>query len=90
MTTNPLKGIVLSEKAAYLGGARVYSFWVADESNKAEISAAITAKYKVHPTKVNIIRTATRTILKRGRASTLRGSKKALVTLPAGEVIDFA
>ena len=90
MTNNPIKGIVLSEKAAYLGGNRVYSFWVADEANKNDIRLALTTRYKVHPTKINIVRVANRTEQKRGRVSILRGSKKALVTLPEGEVIDFA
>ncbi len=90
MNTNILQGIVLSEKAAYLGASRVYSFFVSDSANKTEILKAVTAKYNVHPTKINIVRVANRTTVKRGKTSILRGSKKALVTLPVGETIDFA
>ena len=90
MTQSPLKGIVLSEKAAFLGGNRVYTFYVEDSANKHTIADAIKAKYGVTPSKVNIVRVATRqTKNSRNRTITVRGTKKALVTLREGDTIDF-
>jgi ribosomal protein L23 len=90
MTKSPLKGIVLSEKAAFLGEGRVYSFFVEDSANKHTISDAIKSKYGVSPVKVNIVRIATRRAKNsRNRIVTVRGTKKALVTLKQGDTIDF-
>ena len=80
----------MSEKAAFLGGNRVYSFYVDDSSNKHTISEAIKSKYGVSPIKVNIVRIATRRAKNsRNRTITLRGVKKAMVTLKEGDTIDF-
>jgi len=90
MTQSPLKGIILSEKAAFLGIKNVYSFYVDDSSNKHTIADAIKAKYGVTPSKINIVRIATRrTRNARNRTIVLRGCKKALVTLPVGSTIEF-
>ena len=90
MTTSPLKGIVLSEKAAFLGSNRTYTFFVEDSANKHTIADAIKAKYGVTPSKINIVRIATRRAKNaRNRTIVLRGSKKALVTLKEGDTIDF-
>jgi len=91
MTQSPLKGIILSEKAAFLGGQNVYSFFVDDAANKHTIADAIKAKYGVTPSKINIVRIATRrTRNNRNRTIVQRGCKKALITLPAGKTIEFA
>ncbi len=90
MNSSPLKGIILSEKAAFLGGQRVYSFLVDDAANKHTIADAIQAKYGVTPEKVNIVRIASRrTKNSRNRTIVVRGKKKALVTVPVGTTIDF-
>lgn len=90
MTQSPLKGIILSEKAAFLGGNRVYSFFVDDAANKHTIADAIRAKYGVTPKKINIVRIATRrTRNARNRTIVQRGCKKALVTLSEGSTIEF-
>jgi len=85
-----LKGVVLSEKAAFIGGNRVYSFYVEGLANKHMISDAIFAKYNVRPSKINIVRVGTRqTKNSRKKTITERGYKKALVTLPVGQAIEF-
>jgi large subunit ribosomal protein L23 len=89
MNQTILKGIVLSEKAAYLGGNRVYSFYVSDDANKTQIKKAVQDTYNVTVSSVNTVRTATRREKARGRVRLVRGSKKALVTLPEGQTIDF-
>jgi ribosomal protein L23 len=89
-SVSPLKGVVLSEKAAFLGASNVYSFYVEDSANKHQIADAIKAKYNVTPSKINIVRVATRrTKNARNRTIVQRGHKKALVTLPTGVTIDF-
>ena len=84
-----LQGIVLSEKAAFLGGNRVYSFYVADDANKMSISDAIKKQYNVVPTKINVVRIATRSVVKKNKKQLQRGYKKAMITLKEGDVIEF-
>lgn len=92
MEKSVLKGVVLSEKAAYLGGDRVYTFYVEDSANKHTVSDAIKARYKVTPTKINIVRVATRRTKssRTNRQVTERGYKKALVKLAEGDTIEFS
>ena len=85
-----LQGIVLSEKAAFLGGNRVYTFYVAVDANKMTISDAIKKQYNVVPVKINIVRIATRAIVKKNKNQLQRGYKKAMITLKEGDVIEFS
>jgi large subunit ribosomal protein L23 len=82
---------VVSEKSYALMDAGTYTFFVSPDSSKPEIADAIEAIFGVTVTKVN-------TMNRRGKATRVRranrpgktsGSKRALVTLKAGDRIEM-
>lgn len=76
---------LLSEKTARAEARGTYTFAVAMDANKTEITQAVEAVYGVRPTQV-------RTSLVEGKAtrSGRRANwKKAVVTLPAGKTISI-
>jgi large subunit ribosomal protein L23 len=79
----------VTEKAALLIEKNTYTFDVNPKANRTQVKQAITAKYKVHPLKVNIIKHDAHMTRRRGRKVKVAGYKKALVTLPANESIDL-
>ncbi len=80
---------LITEKAVNLGSNSVYTFMVAKDATKYEVSSAITALYKVTPVKVNIVnkKPATTMSRARGREVTVAGYKKAYVYLSKGDTI---
>lgn len=80
---------LITEKAVNLGSNSVYTFMVAKDATKYEVSSAITALYKVTPVKVNIVnkKPATTMSRARGREVTVAGYKKAYVYLKKGDTI---
>jgi large subunit ribosomal protein L23 len=84
-----IKSVRLTEKAARLGSLNTYTFVIHPDSNKHQVADAIKAKYNVTPEKVTTTTRATRQGKKRGKPATIRGEKKAYVTLPQGKTIDF-
>ncbi len=92
-SANPLswviKGPRLTEKAAVVGMHRTYTFVIHPDANKHQVHDAIKAMYKVTPTKITTTTQATRSGVKRGRPATIRGIKKAYVTLPEGQSIEL-
>lgn len=81
----------LTEKAVAASERQVYVFDVAMNATKYDIAAAVKAAYKVTPTAVRIVRKQPRNDFSRTRGRHLHqpGSKKAYVTLKAGETISI-
>jgi large subunit ribosomal protein L23 len=81
----------ITEKAGILNEAQnVYTFHVAKTATKHTVSKAITALYKVVPTKVNIVNLPAKNVLVRGKRGTQSAVKKALVYLKKGDKIEIA
>jgi large subunit ribosomal protein L23 len=82
----------ITEKNTQLGELNKYTFNVAPRATKLEIKAAVERMFKVHVTAVNTInrRPDERRIGKwRTKRTSTPGYKKAVVTLRAGEKIEF-
>ncbi len=79
----------ITEKAALAGENNVYTFNVPVDTNKIQIKKAVQALYGVTPRKVAIIRIQARKVITRRSRGVQSGYKKALVTLSAGESIEF-
>ncbi len=80
---------ILTEKAAYAGSEGVYTFAVATTATKLVVAREIKARYGVTPLSVRMVRTQPRTKIRRGREVSVSGSKKAYITIPKGQTIDF-
>ena len=85
---------IISEKAERLSETHnQYSFVVDRQANKIEIRKAVEGMYNVSVTAVNTINVAGKSKSRYTRGGVQKGSqapyKKAIVTLAAGEEIDF-
>ncbi len=87
--THVIKNPRITEKASNLMEQNVYAFDVADSANKTEIKKAVFTLYKVHPTRVNILKIPKKQVLMRGKVGVRGGGKKALVYLKQGDKIEF-
>ena len=87
--TTIIKNPRITEKASYMQEQNVYSFNVASSANKIEIKKAIFMLYKVHPTKVNILKVPKKSIMHKGKMGVRGGGRKALVYLKKGDKIEF-
>ncbi|MBU6231268.1 MAG: 50S ribosomal protein L23 [Patescibacteria group bacterium] len=79
----------VTEKSGLLSQSNVYTFEVNKDANKASVAKAIKAIYKVTPVKVAMINTPMKNVFVKGKKGTVAGMRKALVTVKAGEKIDF-
>ncbi len=80
---------LITEKGNLLASSNQYLFEVAKNTNKNEIKKAIQLVYNVHPISVNIINMLGKKV-RRGRSfGQMKNWKKAVVTLKAGDKIDF-
>jgi large subunit ribosomal protein L23 len=79
----------VTEKSGLLSQMGVYTFEVTKKANRAEISAAIKALYKVTPVKIALVNLPEKKVFLRGRLGTVSGIRKALVTVKKGDKIDF-
>jgi ribosomal protein L23 len=61
----------ITEKANFVVGQNIHTFEVAQKATKASVSAAIKAFYKVVPTKVNIVKSPSKTVFVRGKKDRL-------------------
>jgi large subunit ribosomal protein L23 len=77
-----------TEKAIIGTDKNKYVFVVDKRANKDNLYQEIVMKYKVNPTKINIMNTADKTVMRKGRPGTVSGFKKAIVTLKKGDKID--
>ena len=73
-----IKKPLISEKATDLSAQDKYVFMVHHKANKKQVKEILEDIYKVHITKINMIRN-------RNKAQSY---KKAIITLKAGETID--
>lgn len=82
----------ITEKAAHLSAANVYTFDVVFSATASDIAKAIEAVYRVKPRKVNVVKTIGKRVSLRNRRGfgTRAGSKKAYVYLKEGDRIEFA
>ena len=79
----------ITEKTALLSDKNVYTFQVAQDATKNEISKEIERIYKVKPVKVNIAKTAAKIVFVRGKKGKKAAIKKAYVYLKKGDKISF-
>lgn len=89
-----LQGVIIAprvtEKAAYGGAVRMYTFDVATTANKIQIARAIKAIYGVVPAEVNTIVSKAKNVFVRGRWGKTTKTKKAMVFLREGDKIELA
>ncbi len=79
----------ITEKSGVLSQGGIYTFEVAKDADKASISRAVKALYKVTPIKVAIVNLPARKTFIRGRRGVVPGIRKAMVTVKKGDKIDF-
>lgn len=90
---NVFKNIIkprVTEKSASLTEKNVYTFMVTDYSTKNEIKKEIEKIYKVKPLRVNVMSVKGKTKLIRGKMTTKKGGKKAVVFLKKGDKLELA
>lgn len=82
----------MTEKAAHLSAAHVYTFEVSPRATKRDVAKAVQALYRVKPKKVAIVKTPGKRVSLRTRRGmgTRSGMVKAYVFLKSGDRIDFA
>lgn len=81
----------ITEKAALLGEANVYTFAVQKGVNKFEVRDAIKALYGVTPTRVHMVHQRPRHFMSRSRGRDMmqHGLQKAYVYLKKGDRIEL-
>jgi large subunit ribosomal protein L23 len=88
-----LKKPLVTEKVSALNEKGKYGFIVDAEANKVEIKTAVEKQYGVNVEKVNTMNVMGKFKTRYTKAGVLSGRrpnyKKAIITLAAGEVIDF-
>jgi large subunit ribosomal protein L23 len=80
----------VTEKAIVSTDKNKYVFLVSKNANKDNLAQEVKHVYKVSPTKINIVNTSSRTVMRKGRPGTVSAFKKAIVTLKKGDKIDIA
>ncbi len=78
---------IVTEKTNLMRERRKYVFKVDDRANKIQIIQALRELFDVHPVKCNIVNVKRKPKRVRYRIGYTSGWKKAIITLPAGEVI---
>ena len=79
----------ITEKSTMVSEYNAVVFKVANDASKPEIKAAVEALFNVSVTKVNTILTKGKTKKWKGQPYKRSDSKKAIVTLAAGQSIDI-
>ena len=79
----------ITEKSTMVSEFNAVVFKVANDASKPEIKAAVEALFNVSVTKVNTILTKGKTKKWKGQPYKRSDSKKAIVTLAAGQSIDI-
>jgi len=84
-----LRRPLITEKSTVLQGMNKYAFEIAEGANKLQIKQAIEKAFKVTVTKVNVV-TMQGKMKRMGRREVMSAKwKKAIVTLKAGDKIEF-
>lgn len=78
-----------TEKSVRAEGLNTYTFIVAQDASKSEISQAIEMLFGTQVKKVRTLNQKPKTRNFRGRPGTVSGFKKAYVVLKDGQFIDF-
>lgn len=81
---------VVTEKATLASEQNKVIFQVRPDADKAEVKSAVEALFGVKVTKVNTINVLGKEKRFRGRLGRRSDTKKAVVTLAAGQTIDIA
>ena len=84
-----LRRPLITEKSTDLQSLNKYAFEIADEANKPLVKQAIEAAFKVKVTGVNVITMRGKSKRVGRRLIQTRNWKKAIVTLQAGDKIEF-
>ena len=84
-----LRRPLITEKSTQLQALNKYVFEIADGANKPQIKQAIENAFKVKVTKVNVITMPGKTRRAGRRMIQTSAWKKAVVTLQAGDKIEF-
>lgn len=85
-----LRSPLLSEKSTRLQAENCYVFKVSPEATKPQIRDAVQAIFNVTVESVNVLNVKGKQKNFRFRAGQRQGSRKAYVTLKAGESIDLS
>jgi large subunit ribosomal protein L23 len=78
----------ITEKASFVTKNNVYSFEIASDTTKKQVSEAVKAFYKITPVKINIVKNPSKEIFVRGKKGVKQGVKKAYVYLKEGDKIE--
>lgn len=81
---------VVTEKTTVLAEQNKVVFKISPTATKGDVKAAVEAIFGVSVLKVNTIKTEGKTKRFRGRSGQRSDTRKAIVTLEAGQSIDFA
>tara|TARA_B100001248_G_C27146384_1_gene346933 strand:- start:316 stop:612 length:297 start_codon:yes stop_codon:yes gene_type:complete len=81
---------VVTEKSTNLSEQSKVIFKVPKKSNKKSLKKSIEKIFKVNVIKINIINKQSRNKLSRGKKITIKGYKKAIITLKKGQNIDLS
>ena len=84
-----LRRPLITEKSTVLQGLNKYAFEIADGANKLQVKQAIEKAFKVTVTKVNVVTMQGKTKRMGRREIQTLPWKKAIVTLKAGDKIEF-
>lgn len=79
---------LISEKSAALASGRQYAFVVRKGANRLEVRRAVKQMYGVSPLSVNILNVRGKQMRFGRRAGSRSDWKKAIVTLPEGQVLN--
>ena len=80
---------VVTEKSTNLSELNKIVFKVHHNANKKNIKKSVEKLFKVNVTKVNIINKKNRIKITRGKKQSVKGYKKAIITLKKGQNIDL-
>ena len=80
---------IVTEKSTNLSEQNKIVFKVPKTANKKNLKSNIEKIFKVNVTKINIINNKSRTKVTRGRKVSIKGFKKAIITLKKGQNIDL-
>ena len=80
---------IVTEKSTNISELNKIVFKVPIKANKKNLKKNIEKIFKVNVTKVNIINKKNRVKLTRGKKVTIKGYKKAIITLKKGQNIDL-
>ncbi len=79
----------VTEKSGLLSQSGVYTFQISPNATKSSVAKAMAVLYNVTPVRVAMINLPSKRVFVRGKRGVVPGMRKAMVTVKAGEKIDF-